>query len=226
METLYKILPLLIVIAIAILVIKVILPLWMKFKLKELSRSRPIISIQDKDGFAIYELQQQVRNIKWNEINTIDLVNKQKLQILFKDNTTLLLQEKEYIGWLSLMKAIPENAPMNKALADFKTARFSNLSCCHVCGKIAVKDGECLNCISDTYEKYCKDAESFGEEIKPERTFIKENQLDWFSAFVDGAKVDFYAKEILYDNCPNWSPSVTAFEVIKYEKEQNEDDAS
>jgi len=154
------------------------------------------------------------------------MAGKQTIQILFKDNTTLSLAEKEYIGWLSLMKAIPENISMNEALADFKTARFSNLSCCHICGKIAVKNGECLNCISDTYEKYCTDAASFGEAIKTELAFIKENQLEWFSAFINGAKVDFYEKEILYDNCESWSPSVTAFEVIKYEKEQEADSGS
>lgn len=226
MDTLYKILPVLIVIIAAVLVFKVIIPLLLKYKLSRITRPRPVISIEDKNGFAIFELQQQVREIKWSEIKTIDLAGKQIVQILFKDNTTLSLPEKEYIGWLSLIKAIPENLPMSEALSNYKSAQFSNLSCCHVCGKVAVKDGECLNCIADTYEKYCKDAESFGEEIKTERAFIKENQLDWFAAFIDGAKVNFYTKEVLYDDCAGWSPSVSAFEIIKYDKQQEAGDAS
>ncbi len=226
MDILYKILPLLALVIAAVLVIKVIFPLLLKFKLSRITRPRPVISIEDKNGFAIFELQQQVREIKWSEIKTIDLAGKQIVQILFKDNTTLTLPEKQYIGWLSLVKAIPESLPMNEALSNYKTAQFSNLSCCQVCGKIAVKNGECLNCIADTYEKYCTDAESFGEEIKTERAFIKENQLDWFGAFIDGAKVDFYAKEILYDDCPGWAPSVAAFEVIQYDKKQEAGDAS
>ena len=179
---------------------------------------KPIISIEDKNGFILYLADKAVRKIKWTEIDSIELAGRQKLQLLFRDKSVLSIQEKEYEGWLSLVRAIPENMPVNNALSSYKADRFSNLSCCKVCGKIAVKNDECLNCITDTYEKYCKDAEDFGGEIKTERAFIKENQLDWFTGFIDGSKVDFYAKEILYDDCPGWAPSVTAFEVIKYEK--------
>ncbi|GAB2823984.1 hypothetical protein [Ferruginibacter profundus] len=229
MATLYKILPLLIVILVAVLIIKVFIPLWFRFKLKRITRPRPIIAIADKNGFIIYSINSadtKSREIKWNEINKIDLAGTQTLHIAFHNNTLLSLEEKEYTGWLSLLKAIPANVQVNEALSAYKDTRFSNLSCCKVCGKIAVKNNECLNCIADTYEKYCKDAESFGQEIKTERAFIKENQLDWFTSFIDGTKVDFYAKEILYDDCDGWSPLVTAFEVIQYDKEQNADDPS
>lgn len=226
MDIFYKILPLLILAAAAFLVFKVIMPLLLKYKLNRITRQRSVITIEDKNGFAIFDLLQQVRQIKWSDISTIGMAGKQTVEISLKDSTTMSLVEKDYIGWLSLVKAIPENLAMNETLSNFKKDRFSNLACCSICGKIAVKDGECLNCISDTYEKYCKDTESFGEEIKTERAFIKENQLDWFSAYIDGARVDFYAKEILYDDCPGWSPSVTAFEVIQYDKKQDADEGS
>jgi hypothetical protein len=226
MSTFYKILPLLIILIVSALVIKFLFPLWYKFKLKRITRARPVILIEDKNGFVIYTTGKPTSNVKWKEIDKIEMAGTQNLQLLFKNKTTLSLQEKEYIGWLSVVRAIPSNFPVNNTLSNFISSRFSNLSCCSICGKIAVKNDECLNCINDSYDKYCKQAESFGEEIKTERNFIRENQLEWFTDFIEGPKVDFYTKDLLYDDCPGWTPSVNAFEVIKHQKKLEEDDAS
>ncbi|MGC4102865.1 hypothetical protein [Ferruginibacter sp.] len=219
MAVFYKLLPLLITIAVAALFIKVLSPWWFRYKLKKLMKFRPSISVTDASGFSIFEADNVVKKFHWKDIDKIELTGSEVLKLYFKDTSMLTMWKRDYTGWLALIKTAPATLPVNDAFAKYKDEYFSNLSCCKVCGKIAVKNDECPNCIADTYEKYCKDMESDGEKIQTEREFLRENQLDWFTAFIDEGKVDFHSKEILYDDCPNWTPLVTAAEVIQYDKE-------
>jgi len=181
---------------------------------------RPIIEISDPNEFLIHVPHDTVvKKIKWLDIQRADLSNNDSLLSLSKtDGSCLNFKEGDYDFWIDLIKAIPNDIQTNEKLNSFRKDFFQNLSCCKICGKIAVKDSSCLSCSLDTYEKYYR---NFSEvykkgdtKIESETEYIKNNQLFWFTTFEKDGRIDFHYHDVLYNDCNDWTPLVTNAEVI------------
>jgi hypothetical protein len=236
MTNLTKLIVVIIFILLVVLGIKFILPRWIENKLNKnidaLSeiKSKPIIEIKDYDGFLIHIPNgKTVLTTKWTEISKVELSMKDSVLVMFKVNSTnqkLKFNDYNFEDVVCLIKAIPQNVVVNKEFIAFRDNYFAHLYCCEICGKLAVKDSNCLSCANDTYEKYYNDfSEIFkngGGKFEEKNEYIKSQQLFWFTTFIKNGKVDFKYKDIIFDNCKDWKPLISDEEVIEYEKEDNE----
>jgi hypothetical protein len=234
MKNIYTFLIIVIIIIIAIVVMKFVLPKWYERKFQESVNEemskipiQSVIEIIDTNGFLIHVPHDSVvKTMKWQDINSAELINHDSLLVFnMKDKTTRSFKESEYSEWINLIKAVPTYIQTNDRLISFRNEYFSGLLCCKICGKIAVKDSICLSCASKTYERDCSDySEDYRKNnpnFKTEKQYIKGEQLFWFSGLIEKGKIDFYYKDVLYENCTDWKPSVTVDEVLQYDKESN-----
>ncbi len=228
MTILSKLITIGIVVLLMIFAFKVLLPKAIEWKIQksiknELGKrkSKPIIEIFNSEGFLIHIPDgKTVIKINWIDVIRVNLIQKDSaLTIVMTDGTEKELDNNNYENWINLVKALPSHIQTNNEFSVFKSAYFSNLGCCDICGKIAIKHGTCLSCANDTYEKHYNEFyeiyKNGDTEFENKENYIKRNQLDWFQAFNSNGIIDFTYTDPLYKNCIAWKPSVTASEVIK-----------
>ncbi|MFT5618149.1 MAG: hypothetical protein ACI85I_001380 [Arenicella sp.] len=162
---------------------------------------------------SIYsEKKNKVFKVLWKEVNYCKLNSERNLIIEPIGNSKIIIS-KSSINWLSLLKQIPQSKQIDPQIPDYLAETFSDLKTCQVCGYIAYKNSECLNCRTKKFDKV------FETEIE----YMKEEQLDWFSAMDKEKKVDFYSEEenTVFKLDQNWKPIVTEEEVIAFSKENS-----
>lgn len=204
---------------------------WRMYQFQKQLERTPYLSIEHPDRFSILFNASQQKNdivIYWNDVKRVELSSK---------DTTLLLHmmndkpkefaKKDYNCWDDLIKAVPESIEANDAFIEYRVRNFTNMACCQVCGKIAVKNGTCWHCRCSTFNhEFVKHSDNKlipgGQLMTGEKEYYTEKQLFWFDVEENG-EVDFYATSILYENCSNWTPLVTEDEVREYWADTDEE---
>lgn len=205
-----------------ILLIPSIIYHWMIFKSdviflpKELIE-RMIIDGIDKDKFSIIS-QNSKEIIHWKSIDGAKLDKGKNLIINFKDKQKINI-EKDCIGWFPLIKSI-ENLQLQLGvkLTKYINTTFKDLKSCEICGYIALRKNNCLNCLTDKYNEYkLVDFESKYE-------YIKEEQLEYFGVDSPNEKIEFYPNENdfeIFKFDAKWKLIATEQEVRRYSKLNN-----
>ncbi len=80
-----------------------------------------------------------------------------------------------YLNWYNLLKNIPDKKMYDEQIKEFRKEIFRDLKSCKICGKIAIKNHECLSCGLEEYN------DSLKEEFPDEKKYIKEEQLEMFA---------------------------------------------
>jgi hypothetical protein len=204
---------------------------WRLYRLEKKLVSAPYLSIEHPDRFSILFNPSQRKNdieMYWFEVKRVELTGKDTRLILhLMDNKLKELVKKDYKCWDDLIKAVPDSIEANDAFIEYRIRNFTNMACCQVCGKIAVKNGTCWHCGCSTFNhEFVKHSDSnVGpgvQIITGEKEYYTEKQLFWFDVEENG-EVDFYATSILYENCSNWTPLVTEDEVREYWADTDEE---
>lgn len=197
--------------------------IYLEKKSAEVAESRRgilTIELRNKDGYLVHVPNgKTMYSIKWTDIHKMELSTDESKLLVYRSAKIDTIDANIYDGFLNLIKAIPSQLHMNAKLISFKSSYFADLNCCDVCGKVAVKQGECLHCSNISYEKYIKQNKLMGitatEDI---REYVKRGQLFWF---YDENGINFYDDYFLFEQCSNWKPSVTKAEIITYGTEGN-----
>lgn len=195
---------------------------YLEKKLKEeMAKSSSILTIEvrDKDGYLVHVPDgKTMHSIKWTDISKVELSTDESELLVYRSGVVDTIGKETHSGFLNLIKAIPFDILMNEKLAAFKRSYFKDLSCCDICGKVSLKEGECLYCGNTSYEQYVKTNKLMGIiEDEGKLEYIRREQLFWF---YDESGINFYDDYFLFERCSNWKPSVTKAEVIKYGTEE------
>lgn len=195
---------------------------YLEKKTKELiqGRSRILtIEVRDTGGYLVHVPDgKTMHSIKWNDVSKAELYTDESKLLVYRSAVIDTIGSNTHSGFLNLIKAIPNNISMNERLLSFKQNYFRDLSCCDICGKVSLKQGECLHCGNASYEKYVNNNKLMGitdDEGKLEYT--RRHQLTWF---YDEHAINFHDDYFLFEQCTNWKPSVSKAEVLKYGTEE------
>lgn len=230
MENLYKpLLPLAFIatfLFLVYLVLRFVAPKWLEWRVLKRIRTVPFIEIIEEDSFLIHTPRaNNVQTVKWSDVKSANLAdNNKELVLNMEDNTSIVFNYNKYRSWEELIRAIPSNINVNDNLKNFRNANYSNMACCKICGKIAVKNSKCWVCLNETYEKYNSEFTKLHKNKKSisEHEYIVEKQLLHFDTD-ESDNVDFYYKNILFENCNSWEPLVTEEEVKSFWNYANND---
>jgi hypothetical protein len=173
------------------------------------------IEVRDKDGYLVHVPDgKTMHSIKWTDIGKVELCTDERKLLVYRSDVIDTIATESHSGFLNLIKAIPFDILMNEKLVAFKRTYFKDLDCCDICGKVGLKQGECLYCGSISYEQYVKTNNLIGiTEDEGKFEYTRRKQLFWF---YDENGINFYDDYFLFERCPNWKPSVSKTEVIKY----------
>ena len=217
-----------IIVVVGLFTAKLILSKFIEWRLRKAAesaiterKSKPLIGVEKKDNFSIFLTDgKTVLTTKWQDVKEVELLKEDSILVIKTiDGKEQRIDIDGYLNWINLVKAVPEYIKTNDVFDLFRNNYFSDLTCCNICGKIAIKNEECLNCGSETYEKYR--TFNFGGKIdtlsvESHDEYIKKHQKFWFAIEDKNEKVDFYPNEYLFETCKDWKPLVTEEEVIKY----------
>ena len=230
MSKLAKLTVIIFVIAVSLFLISLYIPgLWSKNihnvtdnALKNLI-NKPIVEIHEKSSFLIHSPNEEPRKIEWKDVQFCNLnMSDTSLDLGLADGTKVNLKEKEISGWTNLLRAIPDRVSKTDSLKTFIKDYFQNLECCKICGLIAVKDGDCLSCGCNSYEKYFKEyPQVLRDQIDTEKEYLKREQLFWFEPADTVEVIKLSTTNFLYPKCDNWTPVVTEDEVKEYYKNKS-----
>ncbi|MDQ8005494.1 MAG: hypothetical protein REI64_11895 [Pedobacter sp.] len=191
---------------------------YLEKKAEEVARERSrilTIEVRDTGGYLVHVPDgKTMHSIKWNDISKVELSTDESKLLVYRSAVIDTIGANTHSGFLNLIKAIPDNIIMNDRLVSFKQNYFKDLSCCDICGKVSLKQGECLHCGNASYEQYVKNNKLMGiTEDEGEREYIRREQLFWF---YDEGGINFFDDYFLFEKCANWKPSVSKAEVVKY----------
>lgn len=142
--------------------------------------------------------------LRWTSILKADLLDGNTLEILPRTGSPILLKEEEFE-----MDKIRETAlwchkkiSCTPTLTHFCEEMMARFQGCRFCGRLAVLDQHCVNCVYQSFEKEWAERKQWDDEID-ERTFLKEEQLDWFDNGDGGIDLAFDEPNI-FEKDPNW----------------------
>jgi len=169
------------------------------------------ISLVDKNCIEI-SIDNKRKKYSWKEIESIELEKEGNLQLNLKN------QEKQHIGkeflnYYNLLKNIPLEKLKNQEIIDYRKEIFFNLKTCKICGKIAVRNQECLSCFTDEYNELMRN------EYGSEEDYIREEQLDWFGEDCEENRIFIKVDESNDDGFEfdeTWQPIITDEELSNY----------
>lgn len=222
----YVILIIVLVVMLGYIVIKYVpsylMAIYLEKKAKEVIEERSgilTIEVRDEQGYLIHVPDgKTTHSIKWTDVKKIELSKGDIELVIYRLDVVDTINANTSSGFLNLIKAVPAQVPMNDKLIAFKQNYFADLKCCDICGKVSVRQGDCLRCGSLSYEQYIKNNELMGiVEDEGKKEYVKREQLFWF---YDEGRINFFDDYFLFKRCSNWKPSVTEAEVVKYGTEE------
>lgn len=171
----------------------------------------------DGSGFTIGNIldEQASRRILWDQVTSVKFSSSYNyIEIYFKTGNVISIR-KEVENWYELARQIP------REFEEFEFEYLSNLTktaeLCDCCGHVAFLEDECRHC-----GYYAWDPEIW-EQYPDEQSYLKAEQLQYFSTYEKGDPVEFYPEEQhpFFRLKRSWKPSVTEAEVLEYSKEHN-----
>lgn len=170
-----------------------------------------------KNDFVIYT-NGIPRNVKWNDVKSIEFTSKESLTALLKDNSIILILPN-CIGRLEFIKKVPKG--IDKFDYSYVDSFFTSLKPCKVCGLYSIDNDTCLSCdYSEDYKNENKGNDSL-------EAFYKEEQLDYFTTYFDNdesvADTLRKAKQSdIFEVDSKWRIYPTEEEILKARKEITE----